>query len=176
MAEMWDVLDEHGNKKGYTVQRGSPMDSSEYHLAVHVWIMNSKGEFLISKRTPNKPWGNLWETTAGSAVAGDESLTTAIKEVREELGLLLNSVNGHHFKRYRRECDAELPNYFVDVWFFKHDFDIKDVVFQPGETCDAKWASKDVILQMMDDGSFIPKHIWPYIDELFSFASKQITN
>ncbi|MCL2546493.1 MAG: methyltransferase domain-containing protein [Oscillospiraceae bacterium] len=172
MAEMWDMLDEHGNKTGRLMERGAPMADGEYHLIVHVWIMNPQGEFLISKRTPNKPWPNLWECTGGSAVAGDNSLTTASKEVQEELGLTLDPKNGQMFKRYNRKHYEVQHNDISDVWLFRQDFDINDVVLLPDETCDAVWASKSTILQMMEDGTFIPKHVYPYIDELFYFCDK----
>lgn len=36
----------------------------EYRQSVHTWIMNSKGEFLIQKRTPNKrTFPNKWSQT-----------------------------------------------------------------------------------------------------------------
>ena len=68
--ELWDVLDENGNKIGKTHERGKPMGHGEYHLVVDVWIINSRGEFLISKRTPTKyPDPGKWEPTCGCAIA-----------------------------------------------------------------------------------------------------------
>ena len=117
MAELWDVLDENGNKTGRLRERG-PMKKGEYHLVVNVWIMNDKGEFLISKRTPNKPFPNLWECTGGSAITGDDSLVTAIKEVKEELGITLDPKNGQLFKRDIRHFEDGSGD-FVDVWLFR---------------------------------------------------------
>ena len=129
--------------------------------------MNSKGEFLISKRTPNKSFPNIWECTGGSAVAGDDSLTTALKETREELGIILEPKNGQMFRHYIHDC-----NDFVDVWLWRQDADISDVVFQPGETCDAMWADREKINWMIDEGIFIGRDIFPYLDELFYFCDK----
>ncbi len=166
--ELWDLLDENGNATGEVVERGK--QTHGYHLVVHVWIVNSKGEFLISKRTPNKLSPNMWECTGGSAVAGDDSITTAMKEVSEELGVTLNPENGRLFTRLKRwfDCCGE----FVDVWIFRQDVDLRDVVYQEGETCDAMLATKEMILQMMDEGTFIQKDIFPYIDELFVELTK----
>jgi len=175
MVELWDVLDEQGKMKGYTMERGADMTDDEFHLIVHVWIINNRDEFLISKRTPNKPWGNYWETTGGAAVAGDDSLATALKEVQEELGLALDSKNGQHFKRYNRKHYEVKHNDICDVWLFRQNFDINDVALQQDETCDAMWTSKDIILGMMDEGAFLPKHIFPYLDELFDYCDLQKT-
>ena len=90
--ELWDILDEDGNKTGELVARGRPMKQDEYHLVVHVWIRNSKGQFLISKRTPNKTFPNMWETTGGSAIKGEDSLSAALREVREEIGINLSLI------------------------------------------------------------------------------------
>ena len=170
MAELWDVLDEYCNKTGRLCERG-PMEQGEYHLVIHVWIMNEKGEFLISKRTSNKPFPNLWECTGGSAVAGDDSISTAIKEVKEELGITLDHKNGQLFKHYTRHFEDGSGD-FVDVWLFRQTADLSEVVFQIDETCDAMLANKDKINQMIDDGIFIGRDIFPYLDELFYFCDK----
>jgi len=167
MAELWDVLDENGNKTGKIAERG-PMGAGEYHLVVHVWIVNSKGEFLISKRTPNKTFPNMWECTGGSAVAGDDSLTTAIKEVQEELGIVLAANNGELFKRYRRNYYESGD--FVDVWLFRQEVDLSDIVLQDGETCGAMLADRDKINRMIDEGIFICSNIFPYLDEFFEYC------
>jgi 8-oxo-dGTP pyrophosphatase MutT (NUDIX family) len=168
--ELWDILDENGEMTGKLHERGKPMAAGEYHLVVHVWIMNGAGEFLIAKRTANKSYPNMWECVGGSAVAGDGSLATAAKEVKEELGIMLDPNKGGVFKRYKRNCSVccgDNGGDFVDVWLFRQDFDINEVVLCPGETCGAMWAGVDKIYEMIDDGTFIGREIFWYIDELF---------
>ncbi len=94
MAEFWDVRDAHGVKLGRLHERGTPMREGEYHLSVTVWIANSRGEFLISKRAPAKNSPNMWEPTGGGALAGEESLDAALRETKEELGLTLDPAKG----------------------------------------------------------------------------------
>ena len=168
MAELWDVLDENGNKTGLTCERG-PLKPGAYHLVVHVWVVNSKGEFLISKRTPNKTFPNLWECTGGSAITGDDSLATALKETREELGIILEPENGRLFRRYKRTINGSGD--FSDVWVFKQDVDINDIVLLPDETCDAMWADEDRINSMITNGTFIGRDLFFYLDELFFYCS-----
>jgi len=163
MMELWDILDENGNKTGRVVERGNPMARDEFHLVVHVWIMNRNGEFLIARRTPNKTFPGLWGTTGGSAVSGDDSLTTALKETREELGVTLDPANGIRLERIKRS-ERRFPD-FLDVWLFRQDVDLRDVVLNPDETCDAMWASRDVINDMTEKGEYIGRE---YLDRLFS--------
>jgi len=141
MTELWDVLDKNGNKTGRVQERGWLQDGN-YHLIVYVWIINERGEYLISKRTSNKRWPNKWACTAGSAVAGDDSLKTAMKEVYEELGIVLDSHHGKLYKQFRNEFDKDCGE-FVDVWIFRQEVDISSIVFQPDETCDAMWQRRD---------------------------------
>ena len=163
--EVWDVLDKDGNKTGRFHERGKPMTPEDHHLIIHVWIMNTKKEFLISKRTPNKLYPNMWECTGGSAVAGDDSLTTALKEVREELGVALNAESGRLYKR----CVYEYENGgsdFLDAWLFHQDVSLSNITFQPDETCDAMWAGADKIREMMKTGEFLSEKFYPYFDEM----------
>lgn len=165
MAECWDIYDINGNKTGRITERGKAIYQGGFHLVVHVWIRNGKGEYLISQRTPNKTFPNMWECTGGSAVAGENSLLAALREVREELGIALPPEKGMLWKRIVRDYGI-MPD-LCDIWIFEFDFPIEDVVFQEGETCNAMWASKEKIYEMLENGEFVGRDIFTYIDELF---------
>ena len=169
MAEFWDVLDIDGNKTGRTHQRGVPMSAGDGHLVVQIWIMNDKNEFLISKRI-GQPEG-MWHTTGGGAIAGEESITAAMREVKEELGVDLIPKNGQRFKRYSEPHINDDGFVFIDVWLFRQEADLAFVVLEPNETCDAMWASKEKIMEMIGGGTFIQEW-FPYLDELFYFCDK----
>ncbi len=164
-AELWDIYDINRNKTGRTVERGKPMAQDEYHIVVNVWVKSSQGKWLISKRSPNKHYGNLWECTGGSAVSGEDSLLAALREAKEELGIKLNADNGYLFTTGVRQ-HRSFPD-FLDVWVFKQDIDIASVIFQQGETCDVKWATSKEILEMEKAGEFIPLTVFPYLEKLF---------
>lgn len=164
-SEVWDIYDKNRNKTGRTVERGKPMAQDEYHIVVNVWIKNSDGKWLISKRAPNKHYGNLWEACGGSAISGEDSLSAALREAKEELGIVLSPTNGRVFTSSVRQYRS-FPD-FLDVWIFKQDFDIKDIVLQKGETVDARWATSEEILNMEKSGEFIPMEVFPYMKELF---------
>lgn len=165
MSEFWDVYDKDRKLTGRTVERGKPMAQGEYHIVVNVWIRNSKGRWLISKRTVNKHFPLLWEPTGGSAVAGESSFDAALRETREELGVELDPEKGKLFTTALRQY-KEFPD-FLDVWVFEHDCDIENVIFQPGETCGAMWATSAKIKQLVKNGEFVPQNVFPYLDKLF---------
>ena len=98
MVELWDILDENRNKTGRLHERGKPMKAGDAHLIVQIWIMNDKGEFLISKLDVSH--FSKWQTTGGCAVEGDDSISAALRETKEELGIDLIPKNGQLFKQY----------------------------------------------------------------------------
>ncbi len=165
--EIWDVLDENGNKTGRYAERGRRMATGDYHLVVHVWKHNSKGEWLIDKRAPrvSDTLGGMWESTGGSAVAGDDSLTAALRETKEELGIDLDPKEGMLFRRTARK-GINGHTWFQDVWIFEHDCPIEAIKLQKGETCDAMWATADKIKDMIMAGEFLGNEFYPYFDEM----------
>jgi Isopentenyldiphosphate isomerase len=171
MPELWDIVDEYGNKTGRLHKRGTPMKKGEYHLSVSVWILNNKGEFLISKRTPTQIASNMWETTGGSAIASENSLVAALRETKEELGIILNAEKGRIFTKYTYPHSSGDGVAYFEVWIFVQEVDISTVVLQPTETCDVIWAGKEKIKQLIENGQFIN---YSYIDELFITASELI--
>lgn len=149
-GELWDIYDKNRNLTGRTHVRGEDLLPGEYHLVVHVWIRNSLGQFLMTRRSPNKGFPLLWETTGGSALAGDDSLTAALREVKEETGLQLRPENGRIVIQYSGQ------DHHTDVWLFEQDFEFTDVVLQEGETCDKRLSTPEEILEGLSDGTIVP--------------------
>ncbi|MDD4296938.1 MAG: GNAT family N-acetyltransferase [Ruminiclostridium sp.] len=166
--DILDILDEKGNKTGRYAERGRKIKTGDYFLIVHVWKHNNKGEWLIDQRTPRYGNGDLdgkWETTGGCAVAGDESLSAALRETREELGIELDPSKGMLFKRTPRLGDNG-HTWFEDVWVFDYNEPIESVAYDGSEVCDAMWATTDKIREMMTTGEFVSAWLYPYFDEM----------
>lgn len=161
--ELWDVYDENRNLTGRLHRRGDPMEPGDYHLVVEAWMRNSAGEYLLTKRSPNKGFPNMWESTGGSALAGEDSLTAVLREVKEETGLTLDPDRG------QRVLSLHRGDNFKDIWLFRQDFDLADVVLQPGETTDKMYADQAAILQMRAEGRFVPLS---YLEELFALTDE----
>lgn len=162
--EIWDVLDENRELTGKTIVRGNALKDGEYHLVVHIWIINSKGEILIQKRPDHLEYApGLWATTGGSAIQGEDSITAAFRETKEELGIEIdrNSVTGP--LSYKRDND------FTDIWVVKQDIELDDTILQEEEVSDVKWVSTKELKQMICEGSF-----HRYSDEYFELLSQLI--
>ena len=122
--------------------------NDEYRQSVHTWIMNSKGEFLIQKRSHNKrTFPNKWSQTGGGVDEGETALEAALRECNEELGITVNPDNIEFVLSFKRKYD------FVDVWLVKQDFNIDELVLQEEEVSEAKWATIDEIKNLKKTGA-----------------------
>jgi NUDIX domain len=88
--EYLSELDRNGKNTGNILPRTEIHKSGIWHRSVHVWIMNDENKLLFQKRSKNVELeGGLWDIScAGHVSAGSDSLSTAISEVYEELGII----------------------------------------------------------------------------------------
>lgn len=162
--EIWDIYDSCFQKTGRTHERGKPLAPGDYHLIVHIYPVNDKGEVLIQKRAENLSWKpGLWAATSGSAVVGEGAWTTCQRELKEELGIEATKDNSSLAFMYRRR------EHFSTVWLVKTNVDIKDLTLQPSEVSDVKWVNQKQLKEMLESGEFFN---YPYLDLLFSVIGR----
>ena len=161
--EIWDVYDVNRCPTGRMHRRGEQMPKGDYHLVVDVWIQRGDGRVLLTKRSPNKGYPNLWEITGGSALAGDDSLAAALREVEEETGISLHPQNGQNVIQYTRTDSHK------DIWLFRQEFCLSDVVLQAGETCDKRAATLAEVEELYRNGQFVPI---PYMKEILTLMKE----
>lgn len=152
MMEIWDLYTKDRIKTDKTMVRGDKVLPGYYRMAVHICILNSKGEMLIQQRQPFKEgWSNMWDiTVGGSAVSGDTSQLAAEREVYEEIGYKLSLDN------IRPSFTINFREGFDDIYIIEEDLNIEELTLQYEEVQAVKWASKSDILQMIGEGIFIP--------------------
>lgn len=153
-GEIWDLYDKDHRLTGKTHRRGEPLEDGEYHLAVHVCIFNRKGEMLIQQRQPFKEgYSNMWDiTVGGSAVSGETSQLAAEREVCEEIGYKL-SLEGE-----RPKLTIHFEKGFNDIYVVNREVNLSELKLQYEEVQAVKWASKEDIYSMMEEGVFVPYH------------------
>lgn len=133
MAEFWDLYDINKNKLGRVHERGIPLKSGEYHLAVEIWVKNSNNKILLTQRHPDKPMGYYWESTVGSVVAGEDSLSGAKRELVEETGIKIID------KKIEFVGSMATTDWIIDTYIVKLDTPIYSLKLQDGEVINAKW-------------------------------------
>ena len=151
--ELWDLYTRDRQPIGETHIRGEKLPPERYHLVVHVWIKNSKGEWLISQRAANRPTFPLkWECMGGSVTAGEDSLTGAIREAEEEVGVKLDPAQGKLISSTRR--DGHFQD-FREVWRFSYDGEINLADATTAEVADARWMTVEEIRTLYDIGELV---------------------
>ena len=155
--ELWDVYDADRNKTGRFHRRAEPLRPGDRHLCVHVWVQNAAGKFLITRRSARKSMAGLWECTGGCAVAGEESLDAALREVREETGLRLDPERAELLLCWEGEF------FLCDVYRFRQDVSTGEISLQPGETDGAMLADAAAIRALAAAGAFVDL---PYLERV----------
>lgn len=155
--ELWDVYDKERRPLGKTHVRGTPMAKGEYHLVVFVWVFNSHGQVLMTKRSPEKQsYPNLWEHTGGAAMAGESSIQAIRRELLEETGICAEEAELTLVDSYTRTGS------FCDIYFLHKDILTSDLTLQPGETCDAKWVTRAQLEEMICRGEVAKPDVQRY--------------
>ena len=150
--EKRDLYDENRILTGETVFKGEPIPSGKFIIVVLSIIQNSKGEFLIQKRSLQK--NGKYASTGGHVKSGETSIQGIISEIKEEIGLDVEE-NELELIYTDREVHEQV---FFDVYYLKKDFDICDLVLQKEEVESVQWASLDKIKELLSDGLFAENH------------------
>lgn len=131
--ELVDIYNNKHEKLNYTKNRKELVDG-EYRLSCFVWIINDNDELLIQQRVATaKKCPNMWETASGGAAAGDDAKIGAIRELNEELGIVVNEEQLEFIGSYKRIND------FVEVFLLKSNISVDDLTLQEDEVQRAKW-------------------------------------
>lgn len=155
--EIWDLYDEKRKLTGRTHIRGEELPDGCYHLVVHVWIRNSRGEYLISQRAADRPTYPLkWECVGRSVIKGEDSLHGALREVKEEVGISLPAESGRVvYTKTRGYVDGRRFNDIMDVWLFEYDGDADLANADTKEVAGTKWLKTADIRKLYDDGELV---------------------
>lgn len=148
--ELWDIYDEEGQPTGRTHSRMEPLQPGDYHLVVTVVLVNSRREVLCTHRSPEKLYcPDMWESPGGGVLAGEDSLSAAVREIKEEIGLSLEPEQLAWLYRDKRQ------DFFMDVFSGRMDVPVEALRFQPGETDGAMWLPLDKWEQMAQAGEIL---------------------
>ena len=175
--ELWDAYDAKYEKiGGMTLVRGEEQNIPQgvYHLVCHVLVQHEDGTYLLMKRDPNKPYGGMWEATAGgSALKGETPPECAERELKEETGISADALSGKLLCIGKRISDETHSLYYY--YICTAACDKNSVTLQEGETCDFRWASRREILDMPHE-ELLSRYMLRYIrDDEITIREERIS-
>lgn len=144
MSEVLDIVNEKNELTGKKEKRDMVHKKGLYHRASHVWIVNNKKEILCQKRSKNKKiFPAKWDMSFGGHVkSGDTYESTAISELKEELGIGVNPgdlIFIMDTKINQVEDIEEVVNReFVKIYVFFTNYSIDDFKIQKEEISEIK--------------------------------------
>ena len=98
----------------------------------------------------------MWECVGGSVLKGEDSLTGAIREVQEEVGVLLSEEHGRLVKSVVREEVNGVPfRDILDVWLFEYDGPVTLEQATTQEVAQTAWMTKTEIQQLLGHGKLV---------------------
>ncbi|OLA03948.1 MAG: NUDIX hydrolase [Clostridiales bacterium Nov_37_41] len=133
--ELFDVIDSKGNPAGQIVSREKAHAEGIPHRTAHIWIIRKK------EGIP----GKFDTSSAGHIQAGDEPLESALRELKEELGISATPEQLHfagtfpisftkefHGKMFR---DEEI----AFVYIYQEPVNTAELVLQTEEVEEVQW-------------------------------------
>lgn len=179
MKEYFDVLTETGTYTDRIETREECHNKGFWHKAVAVYIINSKNQVLLQKRSATKKlWPNLWDISAGGHVlAGEFGFQAIIREINEELGITIENkdimfIGGSTSINIKNDI---INKHFNEYYIVNKDIEIANLKLQTEEVSDVKWIDKEEILKRIEnnfDGITEKGGCWDYLKKYYELKDK----
>ena len=149
--EYFDIVDEYGVPTGETVSRETAHREGIRHRTAHVWIVRKtdSGGYLalLQKRSLQKDsFPGMYDTSsAGHIPAGEETLHSALRELKEELGIEATpgqfSYAGMFQIQYEKVFHEHIfrDNEIASVYVYQEPVAIEDLTLQESEVSEVRW-------------------------------------
>ena len=165
--EIFDVVDEWGEPTGETVDRQTAHSKGFRHRTAHIWLVRriyNEPEILLQKRSDDKDShpGCYDISSAGHIHAGDDYVTSALRELKEELGYAASEKEliyiGQCYDRTEREYYGKpfiddqvsgiylivLPDDYSEDRFVLQKEEVSSVVWMKLEKCRCEVGSNSI--------------------------------
>lgn len=163
MEELVDIYDRiTGEKTGKIISKNKAHEEGIWHSAIHIiMISKDRRKILLQKRCASKKlYPNMWDITVGGHIsAGEDSLVSAKREFKEELGLDLDDFEFRYFDKVKEEFYNNGVNSreFVYVYLVIGDVEVDSLKLQEKEVSVARWFNKREFLELVNEDKII-KH------------------
>ena len=144
--EIFDVVNEHDQVIGQQTRKEVHRQSLR-HRAIHVLVFNQRGQIFLQKRSMQKDTAaGKWDSSSsGHLDTGEEYDQCAIRELREEIGLVIAQAPERLFKISAR---PETGFEFCWVYLCHHE---GPFVLHPEEIESGDWFTPEAVTRWMNE-------------------------
>ena len=158
--EFLDIRDKNGNPTGEVKERSLVHADGDIHGTSHVWIVrkNEKGSYdlLLQKRSENKDAfpGCYDISSAGHLPAGQDYLSSALRELEEELGIKARRIgNSWYWDLEETFYGKPFKNHEIShVYLYQEPVNIEDLTLQKEEVQEVCWLDFKECCKKVKDG------------------------
>jgi len=127
--EIFEVFDTEGRVIGLATRSEVHSNPSLIHRVVHVMVFNRQGDLLLQKRSMDKDIGpGKWDTSVGGHVNPGENVhDAALREMKEELGIVLSDLHYLYSYLFRNHRESELVSTFSCVYEGEVHFNAEEI-------------------------------------------------
>lgn len=154
--EYFDVVNTQGQPTGQTVSREAAHRDGILHQTAHVWVVRPAKtgyEILLQKRSMEKDSfpGQYDTSSAGHIPAGSAPLPSALRELREELGICASEDQLHYAGCFRIRYEKEFHNRMfrdnevAQVYVYSEPVDIASLTLQKSEVEEVGWFDLEAV-------------------------------
>ena len=163
--ELFDVIDENYEPTGIVRERTIVHETGTWHRTSHVWIYRRKADgfdILLQKRAKNKDsFPECYDiSSAGHIPAGKDYMESALRELKEELGIEAKESDLVMIGSYNTVCDS---NFYGKIFSNREHSNIyvldgsglsdEDFRLQQEEVEEVIWVDYDRTRQKLMDGT-----------------------
>lgn len=168
MDERIDILDPSGEQTGRVAWKSEAHRLGLWHRCFHCWIVSPEMPFggpylFVQRRAPGKEtWPDRLDVTvAGHLGAGEETLEGGLREVEEELGLLVKPEELVLLgtRRVELQIPAGIDREFHEVFLLVRSLHPEDLRLQEEEVAAVLRLRLDDT-EALDEGGSIPAEKW----------------
>lgn len=146
----WDLYDNKFNKTNEVIDSTEQIPDGKYHYSVNVWIINSKKQLLLVRKTLNQNvhYPGFWNSINGSLESGETPIQCCIKSTYDKIGIQLEE------KEFKK-IDTKLRDpyhYIYETYIVNKDIDINSIVFINNTAVQAKWIDLTELYNMIENG------------------------
>jgi len=180
MEENIDIVTKTGKPTGKTALKSEIHSKGYYHNTAHIWFYTEDGQILLAQRAASKViYPLLWDVSvAGHVDAGETIEEAAIREIYEEIGLIITQTDLHKidvFPCFQSYDKGIIDNEFHHTYIAKLQVPIENLKPQLGEVEALQLVTlnqfKSLLEQSTTNGYFVATNIGYYKTVLKAITS-----